>query len=192
MKHLKTFEGFSNVELTNEEEIWGLFKSSESKGWAIATQGYNFKMYVQQALDPRSGRTGKPLTRVYGDVDLSDLTKADFMKFAQIAKKLDLDYKAIKGAVKADDKLEKIFNYICDRGYSTAEHTSTNTGTRSFGSGEGPVDRYSVNPDFDPVAEVEKCKERVEAKEPAKVETKNIAPKDKFESKSNKGFRRIK
>ena len=51
-------------------------------------------MYVQQALDPRSGRTGKPLDRKYGEMDLNDLSKSDFLKFAQVAKKLNLDYEA--------------------------------------------------------------------------------------------------
>ncbi len=180
MKHLKTFEGHSNVELTNEEEIWGLFKSGESKGFAIATQGNNFAMYVQQALDTRAVRDGRPLPRMFGDQDLSHLTKGDFLKFAELMKKLDFDYKAIKGAVKADKKLEDILDYICGRGYSTASHTSA--GKHQFGSGEGPNDRYQVNTELDPIEAVEKCRERKPEAAKVAVDSKVLPPKGKFES----------
>lgn len=179
MKHLKTFEGYSNVELTNEEEIWGLFKSGESKGFAIATQGNNLEQYVQQALNPRS-RTGKTLTRTFQGEDISDLSKDDFMKYAHLIKKLNFDYKAITGAVKADSKLERIHNYICARGYSSASHTAP--GNRQFGSGEGATDRYGINTDLDPVAAVEKCRERKPEAAKVAVDSKVLPPKDKFES----------
>lgn len=188
MKHIKKFENFSpnEVEKTNEE-ILGLFKSSDSKGFAIATQGHNFAMYVQQALDPRAGRTGKPLKRSFGDMDLSDLTKDDFMRFAKLMKKLNFDYKAIKGAVKADEKLEKIMDYICARGYQSASFTSTNTGTRTFGSGEGAVDRYDVNTNLDPEKEIENIKERKpEVEKQPELVKKAVKPESKLESKRNK------
>lgn len=183
MKHLKTFEGYSNIELTNEEEIWGLFKSGESKGFAIATQDNNFARYVQQALDPKS-RSGKTLTREFQGEDISDLSKDDFMKYAHLIKKLNLDQKVIAGAVKADSKLERIHNYICARGYSSASHTAP--GSRQFGSGEGAVDKYGINPDFDPIAAVESCRERKPETAKVSVDSKVLPPKGKFESVRHK------
>jgi hypothetical protein len=182
MKHLKDFSGFKGAEATNEE-LLDMFKSDTSKGFAIATQDINFKQFVQQGLDPKSGKDGKPLKRQFDGVDLSDTTKSDFLSLAKTMKENSMDYKSIKNAVKSNDKLKKIFDYICARGSKNASFTSS--GGHKAGTGAGPTgDKYKVNKDLDPVSIVNACRERVE-KEPVTAE-KKIAPISKLEKFENK------
>jgi hypothetical protein len=168
MKHLKTFEGFSVV----EEGLFDIFKSEGAKGFAVSTQGANFETYVQQALKGVK----------YMDMDISDLYKADFMKFAELIKAKNLDFKQIKASVKSDAKLEKILEYICARGSKSAGIKAG--GEHAFGSAGGPASETGVSKEFDPIAAVEKCRDRVAKQAP-------IPPKAKLESlKTNRKFKR--
>ena len=150
MKHLKTFESFNVEEITNEEIFKDLFKSSDRKGYIVATQGINFRKYVEQGLK-LSGYT-KPGISKDEKISITDLFKADFLKFAQLIESSNFEFKKIKEESSKDEKLKKVLDYICTRGYESAGQKST---AHSFGSGHGPSFTYDINKDFKPVSDVE-------------------------------------
>lgn len=137
-------------------------------------------------MDPRSGRDGKQLPRTYEGIDLSDLSKADFLRFAEIMK--DNDYRDTKFAVKSDVKLQKILTYICKRGVKTGAAKSS--GTKQYGRNASDTEKYEVNKDFDPISAVNSCRER--SKEPQKElsSKKELAPESKLESRRYRNKKR--
>ena len=153
MKHIQTFERFSVEEITNEESLKDIFKSSDQKGYVVSTQGSNFKTYVEQGL--KLSAYTKPGISKDEKVSLTDLFKTDFLKFAELIESSNFEFKKVKEGSMKDEKLKKVFDYICTRGYDSAKKKAT---THGFGSGEGSTVTFDVNKNFNPVADVQSIK----------------------------------
>lgn len=116
MKHIKTFEEYSQIEQIDE----GLFSSSEQKGWQRMNT-YSLMHYIIQSWKKSyTHESSFKKTKI----DLSDLTKEDWEKWAKICKENNNDYKKVINAVKNDEKLNKINNYIIYRASTTASAKS--------------------------------------------------------------------
>ncbi len=117
MKHLKYYEEYLQIEEMKEMEQMneGLFSSRLQKAWE-RMDTYSLTRYIIQSWK-KSYTIEKGFKKI--KINLSDLTKEDWERWAQICKKHNNDYKKVIEEVKNDEKLNKINDYIIHRAYES-------------------------------------------------------------------------
>ncbi|NPV12951.1 MAG: hypothetical protein HPY57_14360 [Ignavibacteria bacterium] len=141
MEYLKNYSQFSQIEQIDE----GLFSSTEQKGWERLDTNSLTHFIVQSWKKSYTHETNFKKIKV----NLADITKEDWQRWAEICKQNNQDYKKVANAVKNDEKLNKINNYIIFRASKSAMAKSS--GSHTFG---GVVVVPPEKKEFDPIVAV--------------------------------------